>query len=418
MMLGSKPQNYPVDLKTGFYDCRFFNIRLREERRRTERSGLPFSLLTLDISDLVDLIDKGPKKIRWMKKVITNIVQENTRDIDIKSWYDETTLKILMPETPASGAHILADKLRESINKGFRTFCSFENMFDLKKGMLITSYPVAMNNSEEFSESQNLAKKSINPSPIKWTEKGKTKTNLKMQWSPVGQNTLTWPLFCDLLEESVLSNLQKRIKRSIDIFGALIGMILLSPLMLIVAILIKITSPGPILFRQERTGFLGKKFTFLKFRSMHAGCDEDRHKEYVTNLIKNDLDNANCSSEDTSLYKMEDDPRVTPFGKFLRRSSLDELPQFFNVLKGEMSLVGPRPPIAYEVEKYDSWHLRRVLEVKPGITGLWQVQGRSTTTFNEMVRLDISYVDNWSLCLDLKIILKTAWAVLSAKGAY
>ena len=117
-------------------------------------------------------------------------------------------------------------------------------------------------------------------------------------------------------------------------------------------------------------------------------------------------------------WSSKDDPRVTRLGKFLRRSSLDELPQFFNVLKGEMSLVGPRPPLAYEVEKYESWHLRRVLEVKPGITGLWQVKGRSATTFNEMVRLDISYVNNWSLWLDFKIILETIWAVLSTKGAY
>lgn len=115
---------------------------------------------------------------------------------------------------------------------------------------------------------------------------------------------------------------------------------------------------------------------------------------------------------------MEDDPRVTPFGRFLRRSSLDELPQLFNALKGEMSLVGPRPPIPYEVKQYEDWHLRRILEVKPGITGLWQVMGRSSTTFNEMVRLDISYVNNWSLWLDFKILLKTVWAILSAKGAY
>ncbi|MBE9573285.1 MAG: sugar transferase, partial [Proteobacteria bacterium] len=123
-------------------------------------------------------------------------------------------------------------------------------------------------------------------------------------------------------------------------------------------------------------------------------------------------------SRNGQLYKMQDDIRITPFGRFLRRSSLDELPQLLNVLKGDMSLVGPRPPIAYEVEKYESWHLRRAVEVKPGITGLWQVKGRSTTTFNEMVRLDIAYVNNWSLWLDFKIIVRTIWAVISAKGAY
>jgi exopolysaccharide biosynthesis polyprenyl glycosylphosphotransferase len=285
--------------------------------------------------------------------------------------------------------------------------------------MILTSYPEAVKDSGEFPESEPLvAKKSVASSPPQWLNRGKTTTILKMQWSLPGQMALTWPLYSDLLEESAIANLQKWIKRAIDIIGALIGILVFSPLMFIIAILIKITSPGPILFKQERKGFLGKKFTFLKFRSMYTGCDENRHKEYVTDLIKNNHNNANYSSGDRPLYKMEVDPRITPFGKFLRRSSLDELPQLLNVLKADMSLVGPRPPIPYEVEKYENWHLRRVLEVKPGITGLWQVKGRSATTFNEMVRLDISYVNNWSLWLDFKIILQTIWAVLSTKGAY
>ena len=203
-----------------------------------------------------------------------------------------------------------------------------------------------------------------------------------------------------------------------DIIGALAGIIIFSPVMLIISILIKITSCGPILFRQKRLGFLGKKFTFLKFRSMYTDCSEDRHKEYVTRLIKNCVETDSQNSTCKPTYKMNDDPRITPFGLFLRKSSLDELPQLFNVLKGEMSLVGPRPPIPYEVEKYENWHFRRVLEVKPGITGLWQVEGRSTTTFDEMVRLDIAYVNKFSLWLDLKILFKTIWVVFSGKGAY
>jgi lipopolysaccharide/colanic/teichoic acid biosynthesis glycosyltransferase len=200
--------------------------------------------------------------------------------------------------------------------------------------------------------------------------------------------------------------------------GALAGIILFSPMLLVIALLIKITSCGPILFRQSRMGFLGKKFTFLKFRSMYADCSEARHREYVTNLIKKNIEALQQEPECKPLYKMNKDPRITPFGHFLRKSSLDELPQLFNVLKGDMSLVGPRPPIPYEVEKYENWHFRRVLEVKPGITGLWQVEGRSSTTFDEMVRLDIAYVNNFSLWLDLKILFKTIWVVFSGKGAY
>jgi lipopolysaccharide/colanic/teichoic acid biosynthesis glycosyltransferase len=374
----------------------------------------------MDISALADLIEQQPKlKIYQVKKVITNIVRESTRDIDIKSWHNDTTLKILMPGTPISGAHLLAEKLQQRINNSFRTFFDLENMLDTKKIMLITSYPEALKNSGEFSESKSsVAKKPVASSPLEGLNRGETTTILKMQWSPPNQMTQTWPLYSDLLEETAITNLQKWIKRAIDIIGALIGILLFSPLMFIIGILIKTTSPGPILFKQERKGFLGKKFTFLKFRSMYTGCDENRHKEYVTDLIKNSHKSANCSSDDRRLYKMEADPRITPFGKFLRRSSLDELPQLFNVLKADMSLVGPRPPIPYEVEKYEDWHLRRVLEVRPGITGLWQVKGRSVTTFNEMVRLDISYVNNRSLWLDFKIILETIWVVFSTRGAY
>jgi exopolysaccharide biosynthesis polyprenyl glycosylphosphotransferase len=239
-----------------------------------------------------------------------------------------------------------------------------------------------------------------------------------MKWDPMNQMSLTWPLYSDILNDANLPNLDQWIKRVMDIMGALAGIILLSPVMFVIAVLIKFTSCGPILFRQERIGFLGKTFTFLKFRSMYTNCSEDRHREYVTNLIKKKVDPVLQDSECKPLFKMNDDPRITPFGHFLRRSSLDELPQLFNVLKGEMSLVGPRPPIPYEVEKYDNWHFRRVLEVKPGITGLWQVKGRSSTTFDEMVRLDIEYVNNFSLWLDLKILFKTVWVVFSAKGAY
>ena len=151
---------------------------------------------------------------------------------------------------------------------------------------------------------------------------------------------------------------------------------------------------------------------------MKVDCDPSIHEVYVSQLIKGENDAINRGTCEEPVYKINDDPRITSLGKFLRRSSLDELPQFFNVLKGDMSLVGPRPPIPYECEQYERWHCRRVLEVKPGVTGLWQVSGRSSTTFEEMVRLDLTYVRTWDLWLDVKIILKTFWAVISTKGGY
>jgi lipopolysaccharide/colanic/teichoic acid biosynthesis glycosyltransferase len=150
---------------------------------------------------------------------------------------------------------------------------------------------------------------------------------------------------------------------------------------------------------------------------MSVNNDPGIHQEYIKNFILEKKSYA--SGPETALvYKIKDDPRVTPLGRFLRKTSLDELPQFLNVLKGDMSLVGPRPPIPYELENYDLWHRRRIMEIKPGITGLWQVEGRSSTTFDEMVRLDLKYAKEWSLWLDIKILLKTPWVVFSGKGAY
>ncbi len=207
------------------------------------------------------------------------------------------------------------------------------------------------------------------------------------------------------------------LKRSLDILGAVVGILLFSPLMLIAALAIKITSPGPIIFRQMRLGQRGVPFVFYKFRSMFANTDERIHREYVSHLIEGNLDHINQGDKEKPLYKMKSDPRITRVGRIIRKTSIDELPQLFNVLKGDMSLVGPRPPLPYEVEKYQAWHLARILEIKPGITGLWQVEGRSATSFDDMVRLDIRYIRNWSLMLDLKILLKTVRVVLQSAGA-
>ena len=191
-------------------------------------------------------------------------------------------------------------------------------------------------------------------------------------------------------------------KRLLDVTGSVVGIALSLPVLLIVPLAVKLDSPGPVFFRQKRVGRGGKTFTFLKFRSMRSNNDPAIHREFVTRLINGEDPNAEKGKK--GVFKIQDDPRVTRVGKFIRKTSLDELPQFFNVLMGDMSLVGPRPPIPYEVDSYDLWHRRRVTDVKPGITGLWQVEGRSSTTFADMVRLDLKYIREWSLWLDIKIL--------------
>lgn len=206
-------------------------------------------------------------------------------------------------------------------------------------------------------------------------------------------------------------------KRLLDVIGSALGLVMLSPLFFVLALLVRLSSEGPALFRQVRIGYRGKPFVCLKFRSMYASRDSEIHRNFVKLLISGEC-GALADESGAPVYKLTDDPRITPFGRFLRRSSLDELPQLLNVLKGEMSLVGPRPPIPYEWEMYEFWHQDRLMEVKPGITGLWQIKGRSTTTFEEMVRLDLQYAKEWSILFDLKLLLLTLWVLITSKGAY
>lgn len=213
-----------------------------------------------------------------------------------------------------------------------------------------------------------------------------------------------------------LSDAEKFIKRLFDILIAAAAFVVLSPVWILIALLIKFDSHGAVLFRQERVGMDGRKFLCYKFRTMKADADEGIHREAYRKNIEG-LRDANAGSDAKPVFgKVKDDPRITKFGKFLRRTSLDELPQFLNVLIGEMSVVGARPPIPYEVEDYEIKHRRR-LDMKPGITGLWQVSGRNRLTFEEMVQIDLFYIENWSLWLDLKIILLTLPAVLRGDGA-
>lgn len=206
-------------------------------------------------------------------------------------------------------------------------------------------------------------------------------------------------------------------KRIVDAVGAAAGLAGLSPFLLAIAALIRLDSRGPALFKQTRLGLGGRPFTVYKFRSMRRDADHAPHRDYVTSFILNGDGHSTVADDGTAIYKLTGDDRITRVGLFLRKTSLDELPQLINVLKGEMSLVGPRPPVEYEAEVYNDTHRRR-LSVVPGITGLWQVSGRCELTFEDMVRLDLIYIDTWSFWLDLKILFKTIQVVLTKRGAW
>jgi lipopolysaccharide/colanic/teichoic acid biosynthesis glycosyltransferase len=197
------------------------------------------------------------------------------------------------------------------------------------------------------------------------------------------------------------------VKRCIDVILGTLFLVIAAPFMALAALAVRLDSPGSVLFRQARTGMGGRQFQILKFRTMHHGADSAPHEEYVASLINGDRQTVGSGG---GLCKLVDDDRVTRVGRFLRRCSLDELPQLFNVLRGDMSLVGPRPPIPYEVSRYGDWQGRR-LDVRPGMTGLWQVSGRSRLSYDDMVRLDLHYIDTWSLRRDMLILLKTMPAV-------
>jgi lipopolysaccharide/colanic/teichoic acid biosynthesis glycosyltransferase len=374
------------------YSRALLEQRIKEEKLRTYRTGSPFSLILFHPFRLISEGYRSRKRaIAWMVK----LWHQETRETDIKGWWDKTTLGIIVLDTLPDDALMLVDKVVSKIEEnGYALTWSNE-----KAPFEIYNFP----NSHQRGQHSRANKKS--------KDSGKPRNKSNHNSDNLG-SLIEFP-------DRDFSSLVKRVaKRTLDIGTALLGIIIAFPLMLIIAVVIKVTSPGPVLFRQERIGFLGRTFTFLKFRTMSVDADQNIHEAYITDLINGQNGKINRGTGAQPLYKMSDDPRVTSVGRILRKTSLDELPQLFNILKGDMSLVGPRPPIPYEVEKYRLWHCGRVFEVKPGLTGLWQVSGRSQTSFDDMVRLDLHYAHNWSLWLDIKIIFKTFRAVLSTAGAY
>lgn len=352
---------------SGLYVEDYFHEMVYLERRRAERSGRPFVLALVDLEGLPDEGKAGNIRKAAMK------VCEMTREIDLKGWYSQGhVLGVILAETGSDGA----EKVREKLLEGLRE-------------------------KDSLGPDSEMVKVSVHAFPEEGSAGKKIPEDLKF--------------YPDLARKNNLKKKAAVFKRTIDIAGSIGGLVIFSPLFIIIPALIKLTSKGPVFFRQTRVGSRGQTFTFLKFRSMHTDSNPAIHSEYIKKLITED---SAWESGGKKVYKISDDPRVTAIGRFLRKTSLDELPQFFNVLSGEMSLVGPRPPIPYEMECYELWHWRRVMETKPGLTGLWQVSGRSTKSYNEMVRLDIRYIERWSLWLDLKIIFLTPFVMLSSKDAY
>lgn len=357
---------------TDFYREERFTFMLMLERKRAERTRRPFMLTLIDISRIIE-DGTGGKFLIKMYDILRDVIRET----DIKGWYkDLSVIGIIFVEIAENGKDILCTKLYDKLEKVFEQ----DHLNRINISYFI--FP------EEVIKDGN---KNHNTHRIFYPELSKK--------NPVQRHSSAF-------------------KRVIDIIGSITGIIIFSPAFLVSSILIKVTSNGPFIFKQERIGEFGKRFNMLKLRTMHTNCNAESHKRFICNFINNSNSMGTDSNRNNIDYKMTDDKRITPIGKILRKSSLDEIPQFINVLKGEMSLVGPRPPIPYEFELYDLWHRRRIMEFKPGITGLWQVEGRSSTTFDEMVRMDIRYINDWSLLKDMKILLKTPIVVLKTKGAY
>jgi lipopolysaccharide/colanic/teichoic acid biosynthesis glycosyltransferase len=346
-----------------------FHEAIRRERRRSERSAKSFVLMLVRFRQRL----KNGSGIRPVHKLAAAL-RDSVRETDTMGWYQEgRSLGVIFTELGDANRSVVLASLKQRVAKAISS--NFLELESLAPAFTFHFFP---------------------------EEPGS------------GGHAMDFSLYPELYQATWVTKVARGIKRLIDLLGSALALTLLLGLLIAIALLIKLTSKGPILFRQTRIGQHGNAFTFFKFRSMYVNNDATIHKEYVARLIAGQTELSGAPG----VYKITNDPRVTSVGRFLRRTSLDELPQLLNVLKGEMSLVGPRPPLPYEYEHYDIWHRRRILEVRPGLTGLWQVNGRSRTCFDDMVRLDLKYTAQWSLWLDLKIFLLTPKAVLFGDGAY
>lgn len=351
-----------------------FRRMIALERKRSERSRKPFMLLLLDMGDR-----PSEKNGKSLAKILS-VLSLSTRDTDVTGWYkNDCVVGVMFTE--------IAIEDRSSI-----------------PGIILARVTDTLRNNLAF-EQFNRVSVSFHVFPEDWDHEDQR-----------GPSNPT--LYPDLSQRDNSRKVLRVLKRTMDVIGSVMALVCFSPVFVAIALAVKATSNGPILFRQQRIGQHGKSFVFLKFRSMHVNNNAAVHKEYVQQLIAGKAEKQPSNGNGQGVYKLTKDSRITRVGAFLRRTSMDELPQFINVLKGEMSLVGPRPPVPYEVEAYDIWHRRRLMEAKPGITGLWQVSGRSRVNFDDMVRLDLHYARTWSPWADMKILWRTPGAVVLGSGAH
>lgn len=352
-----------------------FRRMLSLERKRAERSQKAFLLMLLDTGTS----NSAQNSAKALGDIASTLLV-TTRETDITGWYKgHTTVGLMFTELMMDEKHLILSTMLERVTTVLKDNLTFEQF--------------------------NQISISFHVFPEDWNHDS-------------GQRPSNSTLYPDLIKRDESRRSFRVVKRVMDIIGSLVALFFLSPIFLVIAVAIKLTSKGPVLFRQNRIGQHAKPFVFLKFRSMRVNNDAREHREYVQKLIAGTAEKQQSNGKGNGVYKLTKDPRVTQLGSFLRRTSLDELPQFLNVLQGTMSLVGPRPPVPYEVEAYDCWHRRRLLEAKPGITGLWQVNGRSRVKFDDMVRLDLQYARSWSPWMDLKILLRTPGAVVLGEGAH
>jgi lipopolysaccharide/colanic/teichoic acid biosynthesis glycosyltransferase len=357
----------------------FVNV-LHIEQKRTERSGRKFILVLIDCDRLL----AGREADRAIVEKLKTTVSVASRETDIRGWYrDGSQLGLIFTEIDPANIKAASETIWAKVKTAL---------------------------SETLTEDQlNGVAISLHIFPDDWHDGDSGGPSIARHKRDVVRDV---PARSSLLA-----------KRTLDIVGSLIALLLLSPLFILLFVVVRLTSRGPAIFRQRRIGLHGRPFTMLKFRSMYRDNNSAVHQQFVQSLIAGANESATAHGSHgqmrrTTVFKITDDKRVTPVGRFLRRTSLDELPQFLNVLLGDMSLVGPRPPVRYEVDRYKVWHGQRLLSLKPGLTGLWQVKGRSRVNFDDMVRLDLAYARDWSIWLDIKILLETPKAVFSGGGAF
>jgi lipopolysaccharide/colanic/teichoic acid biosynthesis glycosyltransferase len=357
----------------GIYSVKEFQAILGRERARSDRTGGRLSLIIFDMGDR--------NTDQTAAFCLAHVLTQRMRSIDEVGWFDTWRLGIVLPDTPAEGASKLANDICEK--------------FTIKNKMASPIFKIYTYPSDWLPGFKD------NP-----PNHPSVKTDPYGNVPPTAQSGKAKILNCNSLMERLEPLLVKQMpawKRGTDILGSVFGLVLLFPVFLLISIVIKIVSPGPVFFKQKRVGYLGKPFNCLKFRTMHPNANSFAYEQHL----------SECINSDNPFKKLDDDDsRIMPFGKLLRKTSLDEVPQLLNVLRGEMSLVGPRPDVPYSVQCYTQWHHKR-FDAFPGLTGLWQASGKNGTTFKEMIRLDITYIQQISFWLDLKILLKTVHVIIT-----